>query len=92
MDIPVPVHIDEQGDVETLPPNDSHLTLQARSLRNTLGLIRNKLKDLQKNKIHTFEDVEHYKVALFRLFFFIYRHSLIFILVVLTTILVNINP
>ena len=63
MDIPLPIHVDKKGDMEALPPKDAHLVMQARSLRNTLGVILKRLKDLKKNEIHTFEDIEHYKVG-----------------------------
>jgi hypothetical protein len=79
MDIPLPIHIDNsKGEMETLPPKESHLVMQARSLRNTLSVVRTKLRELKNNEIHTFEDIEHYKVELFlQLNFLIYRRSLI---------------
>lgn len=81
MDIPVPIHVDDQGDMETLPPKDSHLVMQARSLRNTLSIIRTKLRDLRSSKIHTFEDIEHYKVdPALNIFFVIYRQLLFYFL------------
>jgi hypothetical protein len=72
MDIPLPLLVDKQGDVETLSPRETHLDLQARSTRNTLNAIRNKLKDLKSRRDTplAFEDVEHYKVG----FFFMYSH------------------
>ena len=38
--------------------------IQGRSLRNTLNLIFRKLSLLKKDRLHTFEDVEHYKFVL----------------------------
>lgn len=62
MDIPLAIHVDKEV-VETLPPRDNHLVLQARSLRNTLGVLKRRLTDMINKEIHTFEDVEHYKVS-----------------------------
>jgi hypothetical protein len=78
MDIPLPIHVDSQGDMETLPPKDSHLVMQARSLRNTLSIVKTKLRNLENSEIHTFEDIEHYKVGFFNLIVFIviYRRLL----------------
>ena len=61
MDVPLAIHVDTQG-VETLPPRQGRLVLQARSLRNTLSVLLRRLKHKENNKLHTFEDVQHYKV------------------------------
>ena len=63
MNIPVAIHVDKDGSLETLPPKENHLLLQARSLRNTLGVLKRRLADMMTKEIHTFEDVQHYKVS-----------------------------
>lgn len=60
MDIPIAVHVDS-GVVET-HNDEGKLILQARSLRNTLSILKTRLRQLQADAAHTFEDVEHYKV------------------------------
>ena len=63
MDIPVAIHLDKAGDIETLSPRANHLELSARSLRNVLNILKRKLKEIKKKEIHTVDDVEHYKVG-----------------------------
>lgn len=64
MDVPFPIHIVHGGDIESLRPGDARLVLQARSLRNTLGVLKRRLRRMTGDKIHTLADVEHYKVCL----------------------------
>jgi len=62
MDVPFAIHVDSSGLVESLPSDQARLEFQARSLRNTLLLLRRRLNELRKDRGHTLEDVEHYKV------------------------------
>lgn len=62
MDVPFAIHADSSG-VETLPPDQARLDFKARSLRNTLLILRRRLTELRKDSAHTLEDVEHYKAS-----------------------------
>lgn len=62
MDIPIAIHVDSRG-LESLGPRSGKLELQARSLRNTLGVLKRRLKGMKADKAHTVEDVKHYKVC-----------------------------
>jgi hypothetical protein len=63
MDSPFAIHVDA-NEVSTLPPETARLDLKARSLRNTLGILRRRLRDLRRDAAHTLEDVQHYKYVL----------------------------
>lgn len=62
MDVPLAIHVDKDG-IQTLDQPKSHLVLQARSLRNTLNVLRRRLKMMKSKSMHTEEDVQHYKVS-----------------------------
>ena len=66
MEIPIAVH-EGKGVVETLSPQQNKLIFEARSLKNTLTLLKARLKALQADKNHTYEDIEHYKVGFYLL-------------------------
>ena len=61
MDIPIAIHVDASS-IETLPNKSNDLEFQARSLRNSLAVLRNRLKMLKSKEMHTMQDLNHYKV------------------------------
>lgn len=61
MDIPIAIHVDRNG-VSSVPAGKAHIAMQARSLRNTLGVLKRRLRMMKEKEIHTMSDLEHYKV------------------------------
>jgi hypothetical protein len=63
MDVPIAIRVDRQG-VSSVSAGKAHLAMQARSLRNTLGVLKRRLIMMKEKEIHTMSDLEHYKVDL----------------------------